>query len=100
MKEDRALQLRPLTVRNAGQTVSGDKQLVAQAISHKLQPNQGWRHDDCMEPINGEIVDSLGPGKRASIVLDKAAIGGQFCDGPTGLNSSENVTMGVLQMFD
>jgi hypothetical protein len=82
------------------ETVTTNKQFVAQAISYHLKPNQGWCHDDCVEPIDCESIHSLGPGKRISIGIDKAAIRAKFCDGTAGFNSSDNITMRVLLVLD
>ena len=88
--------MRPLILCNAGETVPGNEQFVSESISYHLQPNQGRRHDDCVEPIDREIVHSVGPYKCISISIDKPAVGAQFCDRAAGLNSSETVTLGVL----
>lgn len=85
---------------NVEETVPGNKQFVSQSISYHLKPNQDWRHHDCVESIDGEIIQSLGPHNRISIGIDKAAIGTQFCDGAAGLNSSENITMRALLILD
>ena len=90
------MQLRPLILSNVEEAVPGNKKFVGKTISDRLKPNQGWRYYCCVEPIDGEIVHSLGPGKRISIGINKAAIGAQFCDGAAGLNSSENIAVCVL----
>ncbi len=94
------MELWPPTLPHARETMPGNKQFVAQTISYHLKPNQDWRHDDCVEAIDGEIVHSLEPCKRISIAIDKAAIGAQFRDGAAGFNSSENVIMLVLLVLD
>jgi hypothetical protein len=53
-----------------------------------------------VEPIDCESIHSLGPGKRISIGIDKAAIRAKFCDGTAGFNSSDNITMRVLLVLD
>ena len=78
----------------------GNKQFVTQTISYHLKPSQDGRDHDCVEPIDGEIVQSLGPGKGISIAIDKAAIGTQFCDGSAGFNRSENVTLLPMLVLD
>ena len=83
-----------------GEAVPGNKKFVSETISDHLKPNQGWRYYCCVEPIDGEIVHSLGPGKRISIGINKAAISAQFCDGSAGFNSSETVTLSVLLVLD
>ena len=83
-----------------GEAVPGNKKFVGETISDHLKPNQGWRYYCCVEPIDGEIVHSLGPGKRISIGINKAAIGAQFCDGSAGFNSSENVTLIAMLVLD
>lgn len=78
----------------------GNKKFVGETISDHLKPNQGWRYYCCVEPIDGEAVHPLGPGKRISISIDKPAIGAQFCNGSAGFNSSEEITMRVLLVHD
>ena len=85
---------------SVGEAVPGNKKFAGETISDHLKPNQGWRHYCCVEPIDGAIVHSLGPGKRISIGINKAAIGAQFCDGSAGFNSSETVTLSVLLVLD
>ncbi len=80
--------------------MSCNKQFVGQPISYHLKPNQDGRDDDCVEPIDGETVQWLGPSKRISIGIDKAAIGAQSCDGASGFNSSEKITMHVMLVLD
>jgi hypothetical protein len=94
------LDLWPLNLPHADQTVPGNKQFVAETISYDLKPSQNGRDHDCVEPIDGEIVHSLPPGKGISIAVDKAAIDAQFCDGAAGFNSSERVILSVLLVLD
>ena len=94
------MQVRPLILCNARETVPGNEQFVSESISYHLQPNQARRHDDCVEPIDREIVHSLGPHKCISISIDKPAVGAQFCDGAAGLNSSESVALHMLLILD
>jgi len=85
---------------NVEETVPSNKQFVSQSISDHLKPNQDWRHHDCVEAIDGEIVHSLGLHSRIAIGIDKTAIGTQFCYSAAGLNCSENITMRALLVLD